>query len=126
LCGDKPVFCLPGGPASNEMAFLQLALPGILRVSGDKRPPLQSVPARLSEDLRSRHRDWTEFKDAVLSQDMDGGYVVALHRGGSRLRAIADANSLICIPEGTEILRRGETIPVQLKHPVRSLNFGNK
>jgi molybdopterin molybdotransferase len=121
LCGDKPVFCLPGGPASNEMAFLQLALPGILRMSGDRRPPLQSVPARLSGDLRSRHRDWTEFKDAVLHQDSGGGYVVGLHRGGSRLQAIAGANSIICIPEGTEILRSSEIIPVQLKHPVRSL-----
>jgi molybdopterin molybdotransferase len=124
LSGEKPVFCLPGGPASNEMAFLQLALPGILRMSGDRRPPLQSVPARLSENVRSRHRDWTEFKDAVLSRDSSGGYVVGLHRGGSRLQAIAGANSIICVPEGTEILRSGEIIPVQLKHPVRSLNFG--
>ncbi len=121
LCGDKPVFCLPGGPASNEMAFLQLALPGILRMSGDNRPPLQSVPARLSENLQSRHRDWTEFKDAVLSRDSSGGYDVKSHRGGSRLQAIAGANSLICIPEGTEVLKTGEVIPVQLKHPVRSL-----
>jgi molybdopterin molybdotransferase len=123
LCGNKPVFCLPGGPASNEMAFLQLALPGILRMSGDRRSPLQSVPARLSEDLRSRHRDWTEFKDAVLSRDSSGGYVVGLYRGGSRLHAIAGANSLLCIPEGTEMLKRGDIIPVQLKHPVRSLSW---
>jgi molybdopterin molybdotransferase len=47
---DKPIFCLPGGPASNEMAFLQLALPGMLRMSGDLRHPLQSVPARLAEE----------------------------------------------------------------------------
>jgi molybdopterin molybdotransferase len=126
MCMDKPVFCLPGGPASNEMAFLQLALPGILRMCGDRRPPMQSVPAILREDLRSRHRDWTEFKDAVLSRDSGGGYVVGLHRGGSRLQAIAGANSLICIPEGKEILNSGEIIPVQLKQPVRSLNFESK
>jgi molybdopterin molybdotransferase len=123
VCKNKPVFCLPGGPASNEMAFLQLALPGILRMSGDKRPPLQYVPAKLSENMQSRHRDWTEFKDAVLSRDSDGSYVVGLHRGGSRLQSIAGANSIICIPEGTENLKRGEVIPVQLKQPVRSLNF---
>jgi len=126
ICGKKPVFCLPGGPASNEMAFLQLALPGILRMSGDRRPAMQSVPAVLKEDLKSRHRDWTEFKDAVLSREFEGGYAVALHRGESRLQAIASANSLICIPEGIEILKSGEIIPVQLKQPVRSLNFESK
>jgi molybdopterin molybdotransferase len=121
LYKDKPVFCLPGGPASNEMAFLQLALPGILRMSGDKRPPLKSVPAKLAEDLGSRHRDWTEFKDAILSQDSHGAYVVALHQGDSRLQALADANSIICIPEGVDCLRRDAVIPVQLKQPLRSL-----
>jgi molybdopterin molybdotransferase len=114
LWQDKPVFCLPGGPASNETAFLQLALPGILRISGDMRHPLQSVPARLTEDLKSRHRTWTEFKDAMLSRDASGAYTVGLCQNRSRLEAIAVANSLICIPEGTESLRRGEIIPVQV------------
>jgi molybdopterin molybdotransferase len=114
LWKDKPIFCLPGGPASNEMAFLQLALPGILRMAGDWRHPLQSVPARLAEDLPSRNRAWTEFKESVLSRDSGGALTVALYRNPSRLQAIADANSLICIPEGTESLRSGEIVPVQL------------
>ena len=113
----KPVFCLPGGPASNEMAFLQLALPGILRMSGDTRHPLQRVTARLTEDLKSRHRAWTEFKDATLSRDAAGNYSVALYRNRSRLQAIASANGLICIPEGTELLRSGDTVAVQILAP---------
>jgi molybdopterin molybdotransferase len=113
----KPVFCLPGGPASNEMAFLQLALPGILRMGGDTRHPLQSVPARLTENLKSRHRAWTEFKDAVLSRDAGGNYTVALYRHRSRLQAIASANSLVCIPEGVASLSSGQIIPVQVLAP---------
>lgn len=114
---DKPVFCLPGGPASNEMAFLQLALPGILRMAGDVRHPLQTVSARLNEDLTSRHLAWTEFKDATLSRDGKGGYTVALYRHRSRLQAIASANGLVCIPEGTQYLRKGDVVPVQLLLP---------
>jgi molybdopterin molybdotransferase len=117
LWEGKPVFCLPGGPASNEMAFLQLALPGILRMGGDERHPLQSVLARLNEDVKSRHRAWTEFKDAVLSRDTSGNYTVNLYRNRSRLQAIASANSLICIPEGEESLNSGEVIPVQILAP---------
>ena len=62
---NVPVFCLPGGPLSNEMAFLQFALPALVRMEGDTRPPLQIVHARLAEDVKSRHRAWTEFKDAA-------------------------------------------------------------
>jgi molybdopterin molybdotransferase len=114
---DRPVFCLPGGPASNEMAFLQLALPGVLRMAGDTRHPLQTVSARLAEDLAARHPAWTEFKDATLSRDAGGEYVVGLYRNRSRLQAIASANSLVCIPEGAESLKAGDVIRVQVLLP---------
>jgi len=117
LWEGKPVFCLPGGPASNEMAFLQLALPGVLRMGGDTRHPLQTVSARLTEGLQSRHHAWTEFKDAVLARDEAGEYTVGLYRHRSRLQAIASANSLVCIPEGTEALKRGRIVPVQILAP---------
>jgi len=117
LLENKPVFCLPGGPASNEMAFLQIALPGILRLGGRKRHPLETVPARLTENVVGRHRAWTEFKDATLSFDFDGGYAVSLYRNKSRLQATAYANCLVCIPEGTESLNRGDVTPVQVLVP---------
>ena len=114
LMENKPVFCLPGGPASNEMAFLQLALPGILKMSGDMRPPLHLVRAHLLEDVNGRHLNWTEYKDAVLTRDSKGNYDVGLYRNRSRLQAIACANGLVCIPEGMESLRRGDIVPVQV------------
>jgi molybdopterin molybdotransferase len=117
LWQSKPVFCLPGGPASNEMAFLQLALPGLLRMGGENRHPLQTVSARLMENLEGRHRAWTEFKDATLSRDAEGNYTVELYKNRSRLQAIASANCLICVPEGTESLNIGEIVPVQVLAP---------
>jgi molybdopterin molybdotransferase len=112
-----PVFCLPGGPASNEMAFLQLALPGLLLMGGETRHPLQTVPARLTEDIKSRHRAWTEFKDAIITMDDSGCYTATLYRNRSRLQAIASSSGLICVPEGKELLRRGEVVPVQILVP---------
>jgi molybdopterin molybdotransferase len=117
LLRDKPVVCLPGGPASNEMAFLQFALPGILRMSGQTRHPLQSITAKLTEDIKGRHPNWTEFKDATLSLDKSGNYVVTPYRERSRLQAIARANCLICLPEGKKELQRGDTIVVQVLMP---------
>ncbi|MBN2241569.1 MAG: molybdopterin molybdotransferase MoeA [Acidobacteria bacterium] len=110
----RPVFCLPGGPASNEMAFLQLAFPGILHMSGVRGHPLQSVPAILLEDVKGRSSGWTEFRDAGLSKDPKGCFQVGLYRNRSRLQAIAVCNGLICIPEGRASLRRGELVPVQV------------
>jgi molybdopterin molybdotransferase len=120
---DKPVFCLPGGPASNEMAFLQLALPGILRMSGDFGHPLPLIPARLTENVESRHKAWTEFRDAALAGDPEGTYTVGVYRERSRLQAIAGANGFLCIPEGVELLRAGEIIPVQVLSPHGSVVY---
>jgi molybdopterin molybdotransferase len=117
LWQEKPVFCLPGGPASNEMAFIQLALPGILRMGGDERHPLPTVYAVLAEGLQARHQAWTEFRDATLSRDSKGNYLVGLYKNRSRLQAIASANGLVCIPEGAESLRAGDIVPVQMLIP---------
>jgi len=119
LWEGKPVFCLPGGPASNEMAFIQLALPGILRISGDTRHPLQAVSAVLLENVKGRHPAWTEFKDAVLTRNSAGNYSVRLYKHRSRLQAIARANSLICKPEGVASLDSGEVVQVQLLAPCK-------
>lgn len=117
LWENKPVFCLPGGPASNEVAFLQLALPGILRMGGQSGHPLQSVSARLNEGLKSRHRAWTEFKYAMMSCDLEGDYIATPYQSGNRLQAIAQANCLVCIPEGVESIHRGELAAVQVLAP---------
>lgn len=117
LLQGKPVFCLPGGPASNEKAFLQFALAGVVRLGGQVKHPLPTFTARLTQNIKGRHRNWTEFKDAYLSQDADGSYLVTPHRNLSRLQAIARATCLICIPEGRDSLPAGEMVTVQILTP---------
>jgi molybdopterin molybdotransferase len=57
LWQGKPVFSLPGARrATRWLFFLQLALPGILRMGGDNRHPLQAVFARLTEDGKRLNR----------------------------------------------------------------------
>lgn len=117
LLKDKPVFCLPGGPASNEKAFLQFALAGVVRLGGQMKHPLPTFTARLTRNIKGRHLNWTEFKDAYLSQDAAGNYLVTPHRNLSRLQSIARATCLICIPEGRDSLRAGEMVTVQILTP---------
>lgn len=110
----KAVFCLPGGPPSNEMAFLQLALPGILSMAGEGWQPFQVVSAKMTCDLQSRHPAWTEFVRATLSQDSEGNLRVTPHHPKSRLESMARATCLIVVPEGMSVLHRGQVVPVQV------------
>jgi molybdopterin molybdotransferase len=115
---DKPVFCLPGGPAGNQKAFLQLALPGITRLGGRTNEPLQTLFAKLKVPVKSIYQSWTEFKDAELFCDPIGNYSVAPCQTRSSAMAMASANCIICIPENRESLVAGELIPIQLQTPL--------
>jgi molybdopterin molybdotransferase len=113
MLGLKPVFILPGGPSSNLMGFLQIALPGLLTLAGHADPYLPSVNARLATDLEGRQRDWTNFFFGRLEE---GAQELVFHplKDSSRLRAIAEADAIAGIPEGTGPLVKGSVIPVQI------------
>jgi molybdopterin molybdotransferase len=114
---NKPVFCLSGGPGSNNIAFLQLALPGILNMTGRSNHSLFTVSARLTQGVKSRHRAWTEFKEAGLVRKKDGQFSVTPLSEKSRPKSGADADCLFCKPEGFDSLRRGQMVTVQLLMP---------
>jgi molybdopterin molybdotransferase len=115
VVGGKPVFCLPGGPASNEMAFLQLALPGLLRLAGLSPEPFERRSARLDAAVEGTP-EWTQFFQATLAED-GGGFVARPLRGPSRLRAQALAEAIITLPQGCRRLDAGRQTQVQVLHP---------
>lgn len=112
LHNDKSVFCLPGGPPSNEMAFLQIALPGLLQVAGRPPVPFEYAEARLTKILTGQ-KDWTQFFYAVREQN-NGRWFVSPVENKSRLQSQASANALIKIPEGIEQLKEQQQIQVQV------------
>jgi len=114
LLEGRPVFCLPGGPPSNEMAFLQLALPGVLRLAGWQGSPFPSLTARLTEPVKGRDIDWTQFKRGRIHRGTDEGFRVTPYLPRSRLESMALADCLIEVPEGVERLEAGEWVSVQM------------
>jgi len=108
---EKAVFCLPGGPPSNEMAFLQIALPGLLQMGGRPPVPFRIKEARMAETVRG-DMDWTQFLHATLEK-RDGEWWVAPQRLKSRLQSQARADALIRIPEGVRAIGAGERVEVQ-------------
>jgi molybdopterin molybdotransferase len=122
LLEKKPFFILPGGPPSNEMAFLQLALPAIMKMKGEISFPFPKVQAQLSETVRGP-KDWTQFMHAQLEKDKNQ-LIVKPAKLRSRLISMARKEALIVIPEGWEEWNAGETIEIQLLNPeFPRLNF---
>ena len=111
LLEKKPFFCLPGGPPSSEMAFLQLALPGLLAMEGHQHSPFPSVSARLTETVKG-DEDWTQFIHARIEEHKDA-ILVHPAKAESRLQSMARKDALIVIPEGCKELSRGALIHVQ-------------
>jgi molybdopterin molybdotransferase len=122
LLEKKPFFILPGGPPSNEMAFLQLALPAIMKMKGHIRFSFPTVQAQLSETVRG-HKDWTQFIHARLEKHKNQ-LMVKPAKLKSRLISMARKEALIIIPEGWEEWVAGEIIEIQLLNPeFPPLNF---
>jgi len=113
MLDGKPVFILPGGPSSNLMGFLQIALPGLLALAGHADPSLPRITARLGADLEGRQRDWTNFFFGRLEEG-EGLPVFHPLKDSSRLRAIAEAEAIAGIPEDQGPLLKGSVVSVQL------------
>jgi molybdopterin molybdotransferase len=133
LWQGKAVFCLPGGPPSNYMAFLHLALPGLMRLAGYREPGLPQVSARLQQEV-SGQVDWTQFimgrleregeglvfhpqqvsQHSKTSQRLQAGKIRPNSRRlqNSRLIAMAEANGVLAIPEGTSHIPAGTLVTV--------------
>ncbi len=109
----KPVFILPGGPPSNLMGFLQIALPGLLKLAGHRRTGLPQTNVRLASELTGRYADWTQFIFGTLEIDGDIP-VFRANKEISRLRSMAQAQAVVAIPEGKTVLQDGRVVAAQL------------
>jgi len=112
LLDGVPVFCLPGGPPSNEMAFLQIVLPGLMIMGGRSKAPFRYEVVRLADRVTGDEA-WTRFIYADLVEKGGERWAAPL-RLKSRLRSQACARAVIRIHEGRESLEEGSHISVQI------------
>jgi len=112
LLHGKPVFCLPGGPPSNHMAFLQLALPGLLHLAGHRTPGLPVLTVKLAAELRGQ-REWTQFVHGQFECQTDR---ILFHpmQMPSRLHMMAMTEGLVMVPEGIERIPAGALVQAQV------------
>jgi molybdopterin molybdotransferase len=113
LLHHKPFFMLPGGPSANVMGFLQIALPGLMRMAGYGRTGLPEMDVQLARELTGRHRNWMQFVFGTLErQGSQHIFHPLLTR--SRLQAVAMAEAIVAIPEGETHLPAGMVVKAQI------------
>lgn len=108
-----PVFMLPGGPPSNLIGFLKLALPGIMKLGGQRKNGLSQKDAIASEEIRGQD-DWTQAIFGRLAIDEDGRCLFQPDRQASRLKAMGDADALLTIPEGIDRIDAGSSVAIEI------------
>lgn len=116
LLKGRAVFCLPGGPPSNEMAFLQLALPALLMMAGHTGPGLPAVQARLTTQLTGQE-DWTQFWHGRFTPG-EGLPWFEPETFAGRLKAMAGSQGIVSLPQGQTKLAAGQTVSVQRLAPM--------
>jgi len=112
LAGRKPVFLLPGGPPSNLTAFLQIALPGLLKLSGRTEVGLPTVVVRMAEEVHGRSVDWTQYLFGRIER-RESELLFHPLRSSSRLRSMAEAEAVAAIPEGEKWIAKGALVRAQ-------------
>lgn len=113
LIDPKPVFILPGGPPANLMGFLQMGLPGLLRMAGAGHTGLPETTVQLGSDLYGRHTNWTQFVSGTLERQSNRHLFHPLLTR-SRLQSLAEAEAIVAIPEGEKHLGVGTIVKAQL------------
>jgi len=102
--GGTVVFNLPGGPPSNHVALLLLALPGVRRLMGFTNYLPEKRQIFVTEELAGQE-DWTQLVYGRVHY-VDGTVVAVPLRRMGRFEAMAAADALIEIPEGTAVIRK--------------------
>ncbi|KAK0627259.1 gephyrin [Immersiella caudata] len=117
---NKVVFSLPGNPASALVCFHLFVLPALHKLSGVEPAGLPRVPVVLEHDF-VLDKARPEYHRAIVTVGKDGALSAASTGGqrSSRVGSMKGANALLCMPSGTEPLRKGSKVDALLMGDVR-------
>jgi molybdopterin molybdotransferase len=104
----KPIFCLPGGPPSNEAAFLLIAFPAVTQIAGYSGRPYLRLTGTLDKDV-SGQKDWTQVIYCLAEREGSTTRLIPLD-SRRRLSSMARADGLLLIPEGVEYISAGTAV----------------
>ena len=112
LVDGVPVVTLPGNSVSSYISFEVFVLPAIRTLMGRAPASRPLLDARLTKGMTSP-AGRRQFMRGQVGYDAGGRYVVPVGGPGSHLiGALAEANSLIVVPEEATSLAQGDRVQV--------------
>lgn len=108
-----PVFGLPGNPVSSMVTFEVFVRPVILKMLGQIADEQKTIDAVLEEDIKKKKgiryflRAETRWENDVYRTRISGP------QGSAILKSMAQANSLIILPEEEEFISKGAKVKVK-------------
>lgn len=120
MVGAKPVFGLPGNPASSMVSFELFARPALRRMMGHPAPVRATVRAVADEGLARRPDGKLHLVRVAASFGADDGRLHVRSSGGqgsNLLRSMALANALALVPDGEGVPAGGEVDVLVLAYP---------
>jgi molybdopterin molybdotransferase len=105
----KPVFGLPGHPASAFVVLIAIVRPLLDRMLGLENPRLRTVKATLAENIPSQRG-----REEYVRIRVENGIALPLFGKSGLLNTLIKSDGLIRIPAGTEGLEKGSEVEVIL------------
>jgi molybdopterin molybdotransferase len=106
--GKKLIFALPGNPAAVLVGFYIYILPSLRRLTGDPAPelPTRWLPLLVDFSLKSD-------RDLLLkATTSEAGVQILKGQDSDNLKSFAEANSLVFLKAGNELIPRGTPVQV--------------
>jgi molybdopterin molybdotransferase len=119
VAGDRrPVFGLPGNPASAFVTFEIFVRPFLLTAGGHRRVQRRVLRCRAGEDIEGA--EGLTLFNRVSVDDTKRPPIVRLTgpQGSGLVRSLADAEGLVVVPEGRSVVPAGEELDVILLEDV--------
>jgi molybdopterin molybdotransferase len=105
----KPVFGLPGHPASAFVVLIAIVRPLLDTMLGQKKPLLRTVQATLAENIPSQRG-----REEYVRVRVENGTATPLFGKSGLLNTLVKSDGLVCIPAGYEGLEKGSRVEVML------------
>lgn len=109
MVDKKPVFGLPGHPASAFVVLIAIVRPLLDTMLGLEKPLLRTVKAILRENIPSQRG-----REEYVRVRVEHGFAIPLFGKSGLLNTLVKSDGLICIPAGYEGLEKGSKVEVIL------------
>ena len=105
----KPVFGLPGHPASAFVVLIAIVRPLLDRMLGLEKPLIRTVKANLEENIPSQRG-----REEYVRVRVENGKAIPQFGKSGLLNTLVSSDGLVCIPAGYEGLEKGREVEVIL------------